>query len=313
MMDPRLDPSAARRTAVLRRALSVLVIGAFAVLGTATAGGGDQAAGGGGGGSNDAVSAMESHFGRGQAWGEGPEAQEMAQTLLSDLEPGDSVAVRVIDGTPRRVIALVKYADSQTEGLADLDDGTRRQHLDGLMSDLDAIYDTGDASVGIGIRGTLFYGAVMTRQPAQAAQYQVGAIVNTDAIEAILDAPATPPTPPPSIAIGETISGQLAPDPAPIPRYLLTVAAPTNVMPNVVSPGLTGEQVPFAMLCRGAVRFLACEEAGVEPGFDDAGNMIYELAPGTYSVFVVSGDDCDGAPVCPPASAAYQLTLTQMQ
>ncbi len=307
MMDPKLD-GAARRVA-LRRISTVLVIGAFAALGTATAGGGEQGAAGG---TNDGISAMESHFSRGQAWGEGPEAQEMAQTLLSDLEPGDSVAVRVIDGTPRRVVALVKYADSQYEGLADLDDATRRQHLDGLMLDLDALYGAGDANVGIGIRGTLFYGGVITRQPGQPAQHQVGAIVSTDAIESILDAPATPPTPPPAIAIGETVSGQLAPDPAPMPRYLLTLAAPTNLMTNVVAPGIIGEQVPFAVICRGAVRLPACFESPLDPEFDEAGNPVYQLAPGPYSVFIVPGDDCDGAPICPPAQAAYQLTLTQM-
>lgn len=306
-----LDAPSSRRAALARRALTLLVIAAFAVLGTATAGGGDQAGAGGGGG-NEAVSAMESHFGRGQAWGEGPEAQEMAQVLLSDLEPGDSVAVRVIDGTPRRVVALVKYADSQTEGLADLTDATRREHLDGLMLDLDSIYETGDAHVGIGIRGTLFYGAVITRQPGQAPQYQVGTVVSTDPIEAILDAPATPPTPPRAIALGETVSGQLAPEPAPMPRFLLTLAAPTRLMTNVVSPGFTGDDAPFAMICRGAVRMPACETGMVEPGFDDAGNPVYQLAAGPYSVFVVSGDDCGGAPGCPQATAAYQLTLTQM-
>lgn len=293
-----------------RRALTVLVVAAFAALGTATAGGGDQGAGGGG--SNDGVSEMESHFGYGVAWGEGPEAQEMAQTLLSDLEAGDSVAVRVIDGTPRRVVALVKYGDAQTEGLADLDDATRRQHLDGLMSDLDGIFETADANVGIGIRGSLFYGAVISRQPGQAPQYQVGAIVGTDALEAILDAPATPPTPPPALTLGQTVSGQLAPDPAPVPRYLLTLPAATRLMTNVVSPGLTGEQAPFAVICPGTVRLTACESTMLEPGFDEQGNPVYQLAPGNYSVFVIAGDDCGGTPVCPAAQASFQLTLTQM-
>ncbi|UJR78375.1 hypothetical protein [Sandaracinus amylolyticus] len=293
-----------------RRALSVLIVAVFAVLGTATAGGGEEGAASSG--SNDAVNAMEGHFQYGQAWGEGPEAQQMAQTLLSDLEPGDSVAVRVIDGTPRRVVALVKYGDAQTEGLADLDDATRRQHLDGLLSDLDAIYETGDSNVGLGIRGTLFYGAVVTRQPGQAPQYQVGAIITTDPLEAILDAAATPPAPPRAIAVGATESGQLQASPAPLPRYLLTLAAPANLMTNVVSPGLTGEQAPFAMICTGAVRFPACETAMVEPQFDDQGNPVYRLAAGAYSVFVVPGDDCGGSPVCPPAQAGYQLTVTQM-
>lgn len=297
---------------VSRRVISALVVLVFAVLGTATAGGGDQSAASGGGGSNDAVAAMEAHFSHGQAWGEGPEAQPMAQALLSDLEPGDSVVVRVIDGTPRRVIALVKYGDSQVEGLADLDDATRRQHLDGLLSDLDAVYETGDAQVGLGIRGTLFYGAVVTRQPGQQAQYELGAIVGTDSLEAILDAPATPPTPPRGIAIGQTESGQLQPEPAPLPRYVLTLAAPTNVMMNVVSPGLTGDDAPYAVVCAGIVRATACEDATLEPQWDDNGNPIYRLPAGPYSVFVVPGHDCGGAPNCHAEQAAYQLTVTQM-
>ncbi len=295
-----------------RRALSVLVVAIFAVLGTATAGGGDQSAAGGAS-SGAQIAGMESHFATGQVWGEGPEAADMAQVLMAELEPGDTVAVRDIPGTPRRVVVLVKYGDAAAEGLSDLDDATRRQHLDALLSILDNTFELGASNVGLGIRGTLFYGAIVTRQPAQVAQYQLGVIVGTENLEAVLAAPATPATPPQVITLGQTITGQCLAPPLPTARYLLTLPAPTNVVIGMVSPGFTGEQLPFPVVCRGDSQIRNChdETTIVTPGIDDTGNVVFELPAGTYTLFVIC-DDCETTLPCPPLTAPYQVTLSAM-
>ena len=183
----------------LRHVLTTLLVLGFAALGAATSSPDEGSSSGSTstGTSESAtanLNALEAHLARSQNYGEGPRAQQRAAIVRDMVEPGDAIAVRVTEGTPRRIVVLVRFQDGDVEGLRDLSARDRRDQLDGILTELDAEGLTEGADVGIGIRGTIFYGAVATRRLGQAVQYDTSAVANTAVLNELL-APAAPAAP----------------------------------------------------------------------------------------------------------------------
>lgn len=134
----------------------------------------------------------------GRHHGEGPGAEAMAIAIRGALEPRDGAAVRVVElppgGPRRRVVALVRLDDDAQEGLADLSEARRQEYLEQILEILDAGFNTGADDVGVGIRGSFFYGAVVTRRVGEPPQFSTGMMVDTRALEELCAAPAAPVT-----------------------------------------------------------------------------------------------------------------------
>ncbi len=121
----------------------------------------------------------------GVAHGEGAGADALAQQVHAGLEPRDAVVVRTsAPGEPRRVVVLVKFDDDASEGLADLDDTRRTEYLDDILAVVDA--EGAATEVGIGIRGTWAYGAVLVRRAGSPAHYDTSALASTAELDALL-------------------------------------------------------------------------------------------------------------------------------
>jgi hypothetical protein len=256
---------------------------------------------------NDGMRALEGHFAPGQPYGEGPEAQEIARALHEGGEPGDAVVVQVIDGSPRRIVALLQYVDVEAEGLPSLSEAERRDHLDAILADLDDLYSASDAQIGIGVRGTFFYGGILTRAPGGAPRVEVGTILSSDPLEAILDAPITPPPPLPEIVPGAPFRGGARFEPA--TRLALTLDAPVDLAPHVTVAGEEDQELVTIVVCRGEVRLHQCLDTGaeVEPTeLDDEPWEVLRLGPGRYTVIVAALDECLD-PGCEPIPFELEL------
>lgn len=260
------------------------------------------------------LSAFESNLNRGQVHAEGPDALHIGNTVRQAVEPGDALGVKVIPGTPRKIVAIVRFADSQVETLADMSEARRREQINGLIEAVDDAYGgAGAEELVVGIRGTLFYGAVGVRRPGQPVEYHTGSIVSTDAIEAALSATPGAETEP-VITVGQTVSGQLQPMPQPQPRYVLQLAAPQQIRVQLAT-GLPIESSPIVEVCRGNVRHIACTEQTEIPPLQDVSSIpdlqeneeVFVLQPGLYTIALFAAPPIGSA--VPNTNLAYTLTL----
>jgi hypothetical protein len=173
--------------------LTLLVIGAFAVLGAGTGesdGDGssddDESAA-----SSAALHALEGHLSRGQAYGEGPGGDVLAAAMrdMLDADIGDALAIHVTPGSPERIVVILKLPD-----LRDFSDGDRQEWLDSFGELVRSGFGATDAQIVVGIRGNVFFGAVAQMAPgATTWSTETGSVVSTQPLTDALAAPSTPP------------------------------------------------------------------------------------------------------------------------
>jgi hypothetical protein len=145
----------------------------------------------------------------GEDYAEGPQAAAIARVIREDVEPGDAVGVKVIEGSPPHIVVLVHFSDDDVEGLRDLGEERRREYVDGMIEALDAEGFSDGCSVGVGIRGRIFYGAIGVRRLGQETEYDLSAVAQTDALDALFTpsaAPAAAPQAPAPAAPGRYAS-----------------------------------------------------------------------------------------------------------
>ena len=173
--------------------LTLLVIGAFALLGAGTGeSDGDQSA------SDDentessaALRALEDHLSRGQAYGEGPGGDVLAAAMadMLDEDIGDSLALHVTPGSPERIVVVLKLPD-----LRDFSDSDRQEWLDSFGQLVRDGFGATDAQIVVGIRGNVFFGAVAQMAPgASTWSTETGTVVSSQPLADALAAPSTPP------------------------------------------------------------------------------------------------------------------------
>jgi hypothetical protein len=141
----------------------------------------------------------------GEDYAEGPQAAAIARLVRETVEPGDAVGVKVIEGAPPHIVVLVHFSDDEVEGLRDLGAGRRREYIDAILETIDAEGYSDGCSVGVGIRGRIFYGAVGVRRLGQETEYDLAAVAQTAALDALFTpstAPVAAPTPPSPAAPG---------------------------------------------------------------------------------------------------------------
>lgn len=138
----------------------------------------------------------------GEDYAEGPQAAAIARVIREHVEPGDAVGVKVIEGSPPHIVVLVHFSDDDVEGLRDLGEERRREYVDGMIESIDAEGFSDGCSVGVGIRGRIFYGAIGVRRLGHETEYDLAAVAQTDSLDALFTpstAPvAAPQAPPPS-------------------------------------------------------------------------------------------------------------------
>lgn len=177
--------------------LTLAVVGVFAVLGAGTSGSDEP----GGEDSDEEASnpgaaarrELERHLSRGQAYGEGPGGALIASSMrpMLDQSMGDALVVRTIPGNPERIVALLKLRD-----LRDFSDQDREEWLDSFGETIRQGYGATDSHIVVGIRGTVFYGAVAVMTPtATTWDVETGSVVSTDPIDEALGAEPAPAQP----------------------------------------------------------------------------------------------------------------------
>ncbi|MGE0788933.1 MAG: hypothetical protein AB7S26_24885 [Sandaracinaceae bacterium] len=139
--------------------------------------------------------ALEANLHQRQTYVDGPGAEEVADAAREALSEDDGLAVRVVDGTPRTVIVLVRYSEGgDYERLRDIPIDRRNAELDRIIEAIDMTEGTQADDVAVAIKGTIFYGALATRQAGQATQYHTGAVVDMAPLDTMLTNAAHPVT-----------------------------------------------------------------------------------------------------------------------
>lgn len=275
---------------------------------------------------SEALRALEAHLGEGTTYGEGPGGEALAAVVRETLAPEDGVAVRIVPGSPRNVVVLVRYRSTGGyEDLRDISVAERNEELDRILEGIDGGYDARAENLAIAIRGAVFYGAVGVRMAGQAMQYHTGSVVSLAVLDPILGAPAGEDPAVPALALGAQVEGTIAAPPAAPATYRLVLAEETLVVTQLVTA--SSDTAPFLALCAGEQRWIACgEDQSLQPldefqndgldaladRLDGSGRMLdyqaYRLAPGTYTAVVFPNCD-EGAP-CATAGTAYTLMAT---
>ncbi|MEM9187878.1 MAG: hypothetical protein AAGF12_01780 [Myxococcota bacterium] len=311
----------------VRRGLALVVIACFAVMGAATAGNDE---GGGDDESSQAASAalseLQTHLSSGSTYGEGPDGEFIAQAVRAVLAPGDGVAVRVVEGAPRKITVLVRYRTTDGyESLADISQSERNEELDRILQAIDVKYEGGADEIGLGIRGSFVYGAIAVRKPGQAVEYHSGTIVSTDVLDPMLIAePGTPA--PRALTLNQPVSGSILSFPIPQPYYTFTLAEPKGVRVRVTTDK-PRESAPIPIVCAGVTRAGQCsvedeledemhpeelvaEAVAAEEAAEGATFIedYFSLQAGTYTV-ILFRNDCAGAEPCATDGANFTLTV----
>ncbi|HJL20476.1 MAG TPA: hypothetical protein RMH99_32715 [Sandaracinaceae bacterium LLY-WYZ-13_1] len=295
-----------------RHATTLALVGAFGALGAGTSSSDEEssetpeseAAPATGG--SDVLNALERHMNAGQPYGEGPDGAAIAQALQRRY-PDDAIAVRVIPGSPRVIVALVRFTD-----LSRIPDDERRDYIDSFASTLDLRFLGSQARIGIGLKGRLLFGAVATREPGAPLSTEIGGAVSDDPLEALLATPAGSISTAPSIAVGDAQRGTFdASDDFGNRRWVLTLAQPTTV--HLVARRTDDVQGPTAngvwsIICAGNTFNSDCATLR-----DDDTNEA-RLAAGTYTIFsgIAPGCDVDADSRCWKVPTPYEVELTQL-
>ncbi|MCB9615745.1 MAG: hypothetical protein H6722_25210 [Sandaracinus sp.] len=280
---------------------------------------------------NTALRALEAHLDRGETYAEGPDAESIAAAARHGLAPGDGVAVKVIPGTPRHVTVLVRYRSTGGyENLREIDQAERNEELDRILGWIDDEYQAGEDVIGVAIRGSMAYGAIAVRRPRSAVVYQTGRVLSSAPLEALLTAPAGEELPRVVTVGGPPIVGRLRPHPHPLPAHVLTLTESRAVRVQMRTTAPL-DAMPVALVCRGAMRALACDDEDLVEPIDDLSDRIldrqaeegaaaeargvlfveeiYTLAPDTYTLAVFGSECPDGQDACPATLAPYELRI----
>lgn len=274
---------------------------------------------------SEALRALETHLGESTTYGEGPDAEALAQAVREALAPEDGVAVRVTSGNPRNVTVLVRYrSGGGYEDLREVPVAERNEEIDRIVAAIDESYGARADNLAVAIRGAVFYGAVGVRMANAAIQYHTGSVVSLSVIDPVLTAAAGEDAPVPALTLGAQVQGTVVAPPANPPSYRLELAEDSILVTQLVTPA--SDESAFVALCPGAQRpFLCGEDETLTPiedfqndGLDasaerleEAGRTLdyqaYRLAAGTYTAVVLSNCDFEGP--CPTAGTAYTLLV----
>lgn len=259
-------------------------------------------------GSSAALSSLEGHLVAGRAYGEGPDGAAIAEAL-SRRYPDDAVAVRVVPGSPRVIVALLAFRD-----LSQITHAQREEFIDSFRSTLDLRFRGSEARIGIGLRGRLLYGAIGTREPgARALTVETGALVSPRPLEQLLEVAEGALSTEPAITLGETIRGSFdASDDFGNRRWVLEIEAPVTIyLRGRRADGETdaGHNGVWTGVCPGNTFNSDC------PSLKNEETNEASLAPGTYSVFAGIAPDCDtdAAPRCWKVVTPYEIWLADAE
>lgn len=320
-----------RRSNLVRNLASAATVLVFAALGAATSQPSeDDGTPNADAPASDALRALESHLDPRQDYGEGPDGQLIAATARAALAPGDAVAVRVVPGTPRKVVVLVRYrSEGGYQNLREIPSAERNRELDRILEAIDLGYEAGADEIAVAIKGSIFYGAIAVRRPSEAVTYHTGSVISTSVLDPLLTAEAGTDAAPPSLELGSTVEGQLAPLPMPHPAYVLTLSEPRLVRVRITS-NIDEENAPFIEVCRGTMRAVACTEEHAVAALDEVPDALYDeieramaasrargdrsfdeaayrLPAGTYTIPVLR-PNCD-LETCPAREARFTLSV----
>lgn len=274
---------------------------------------------------SEALRGLEAHLSEATTYGEGPDGQALADAVRHTLAPGDGVAVRVIPGTPRNTVVLVRYRS--TDGYQDLREipqADRNGEIDRILEAIDHRYSGQGDNLAIGIRGALFYGALGVRMAGRQVEYHTGSVVSLSPLDPLLTATPGPDATTP-LVLSEQVEGTVVgPDGAP-PTYNLNVEQEgLYVVQTVTNRYPDGS--PFMVLCRGNHPGMLCEANEVEEidgffndGLDELSARVsstgrrmhyqaYRLVPGVYTVGMLPNCDWEGP--CAAAGTPFTLMAT---
>lgn len=257
---------------------------------------------------SSAIASLEGHLVAGRAYGDGPDGAAIAEAL-SRRYPDDAVAVRVIPGSPRVIVALLAFRD-----LRQITHAQREEFIDSFRSTLDLRFRGAEARMGIGLRGHLLYGAIGTREPgARALTVETGALVSPRPLEELLEVTEGTLSTEPAITLGETIAGTFdASDDFGNRRWVLEVDAPVTIyLRGRRADGQTdaGRNGVWTGVCPGNTFNSDCQSLKNEDSNEAS------LAPGTYSVFagIAPGCDTDATPQCWRVATPYEIWLADAE